>query len=74
MLEKKTLAKDSDLEKYHLTDVGAEIFVIKLFKVIEERCDELDYQLEEEGYDILHQEYIRVATSIYNYEVYFLIN
>lgn len=48
------------------------IFHIKLEKVIEERCDELDYILEEEGYTILHQDYIRVATSIYNYLVYFI--
>ena len=44
----------------------------ELDKVIEERCDDLDYYLEDQGYEILHQEYIRVATSIYNYRVYAL--
>lgn len=42
----------------------------ELEKVIEERCDDLDYYLEDQGYEILHREYKRVATSIYDYQVY----
>ena len=40
-----------------------------LDKVIEERCDEFDYILEDEGYEIIHRELKRVATSIFDYEV-----
>lgn len=71
MLEQKTLAEPDKLKQHQLDDIEGEVFVIKLFKVIEERCDELDYLLEDQGYEILHREYISVATSIYNYEVYF---
>jgi len=48
---------------------GFEAFIFSLDKVIEERCDEFDYQLEDQGYEIVHREFKRVATSIYNYEV-----
>lgn len=49
-----------------------QVFVIQLFKVIEERCDELDNQLDDQNYEIIHREYKRVATSIYDYEVFFI--
>ncbi len=48
---------------------GAKAATYYLDKAIEERCDELDYMLEDMGYEIAHREMIRVATSIYNYEV-----
>ena len=48
------------------------VFFIKKEKIIEERCDELDNELESSGYEIIHREYITVATSIFNYEVYFI--
>jgi hypothetical protein len=48
---------------------GSELYRYSIDKVIEERCDELDYILEEEGFEILDRNMIRVATSIYNYEV-----
>lgn len=70
MLDQKIKATADQLEKYHI-DSKNEVFVISLFKVIEERCDELDYIIDENGYEIHHREYTRVATSIYNYEVYF---
>ena len=54
-------------------DLPSETQCFELDKVIEERCDDLDYYLEDQGYEILHQEYIRVATSIYNYRVYALL-
>ncbi len=44
-------------------------FEFQLHKVIEERCDEFDYYLEEEGFEILERDMQRVATSIYNYTV-----
>ena len=46
-----------------------EVFQYCLDKVIEERCDELDYMLEDDGFEILDREMTRVATSIYNYQV-----
>lgn len=71
MIEKKQKITKNNFpnELSHLEDDF--IFMIKLEKVIEERCDELDYHLEDQGHMILHQEYKRVATSIYNYKVYF---
>jgi hypothetical protein len=48
---------------------GAQAFSYFLEKSIEERCDELDYQLEDEGFEIVHRDLNPVATNIYNYEV-----
>lgn len=72
MLEKKTKASKDQLKKYNLMDNKDQVFVIQLFKVIEERCDELDNQLDDQNYEIIHREYKRVATSIYDYEVFFI--
>ena len=55
-------------EKYNIKD-NSLAYRFYLDKVIEERCDEFDYILESEGFEILNQEMIRIATSIYNYEV-----
>jgi hypothetical protein len=48
---------------------NTKLYKYSLDKVIEERCDEFDYILEEEGFEIVTREMIRVATSIYNYKV-----
>lgn len=62
-------------EKIKLSEVvelpNIDIYKISLQKVIEERCDELDYIIEDMGYEIIYRELNRVATSIYNYSVYF---
>lgn len=50
-----------------------DVFFIQLEKVIEERCDELDCYLEDQGYEIIHRDFKTVATNIYNYKVYFVI-
>ena len=50
-----------------------DIYKISLQKVIEERCDELDYIIEDMGYEIIYRDLNRVATSIYNYCVYFYV-
>ena len=68
MLHLKKEASSEQLEKFNINE---SCFVIELNKVIEERCDELDYELDEAGHEILHREYIRVATSIYDYFVFF---
>ena len=46
-----------------------EAFKFILEKVIEERCDEFDYELEEQGFIIVDRDMISVATSIFNYHV-----
>ncbi|MCO4755624.1 MAG: hypothetical protein KC478_14175 [Bacteriovoracaceae bacterium] len=40
-----------------------------LEKIIEERCDEFDYELEELGFTIADRDMKNVATSIYTYNV-----
>lgn len=69
MLQLKRDATEEEKSKFNITE---KCYVIELFKVIEERCDELDYEIDEEGHEILHREYTRVATSIYNYQVFFI--
>ena len=46
-----------------------EAFVFELDKVIEERCDEFIYQLEDEGYTLVSEELEPVAVSIFNFKV-----
>ena len=40
-----------------------------LDRVIEERCDEFDYELEEEGFEIINRDLEPIATSIFRYRV-----
>ena len=40
--------------------------------LIEERCDELDYIIEENSYEIIDREYIALAANIYRYRVLFI--
>lgn len=49
-----------------------EVQIIELDRVIEERCDELDYILEDHGYEILHRDYKELAINVYHYKVYFI--
>ena len=44
-------------------------YLFELDKVIEERCDEFDNQLEAEGYSIVSQDMEPAAVSIFNYQV-----
>ena len=66
-----SLKRKATLEEREQFKIKEDCYIIDLFKVIEERCDELDNEIDEEGYEILHREYTRVATSIYNYQVFF---
>lgn len=66
-----SLKRKATLEEREQFKIKEECYIIDLFKVIEERCDELDNEIDEEGYEIIHREYTRVATSIYNYQVFF---
>jgi hypothetical protein len=55
--------------KKHSIPEDREAFLFELDKVIEERCDEFDYQLEGEGYTIVSQDMEPAAVSIFNYKV-----
>lgn len=63
---------DLDSTKRNKFQIDPKINVYFLFreKIIEERADEIDYDLESMGYLIIHRDLVRVATSIYNYKVY----
>jgi hypothetical protein len=71
MLDKKEVIHYQDYPD--LSEYASDtIYKITLHKVIEERCDELDYEIEDNGYEIIHRDMTRVATSIYNYDVFFI--
>lgn len=44
-------------------------YLFELDKVIEERCDQFDYELEEDGYTLVSQDLSPVAASIFSYRV-----
>jgi hypothetical protein len=77
MLERKqkldSIKAEELIAENHLeVELSTDIYTIQLDKVIEERCDELDYILEDNGYDIIHRDMRPVATSIFNYTIYFI--
>ncbi len=45
------------------------VYEFMLDRVIEERCDEFDYELEEEGFEIINRDLEPIATSIFRYRV-----
>ena len=49
--------------------IDSEAWIFEFDKIIEERCDQFDYELEEEGYIIISQELTPAAVSIFNYKV-----
>lgn len=65
---KKISLTEKEKEKFEIPK-NAKAFEFHLEKVIEERCDEFDMALEEDGFEIVDRDMIRVATSIYNYVV-----
>lgn len=77
MLERKqkldSIKAEELIAENHLeVELSTDIYTIQLDKVIEERCDELDYILEDNGYDIIHRDMKPVATNIFNYTIYFI--
>lgn len=58
----------SEKEKYNLSQ-QSEAFEYFFEKVIEERCDEFENELESDGFEIIDRDYIPVATSIFNFKV-----
>ena len=55
-------------EHFHLS-AQDEALELMVEKIIEERCDELENDLEFQGYQILEREYIPVAANIFNFKV-----
>jgi hypothetical protein len=71
MLEQMRPLTDEEKEDLEIELPTGEIYIIELDRVIEERCDELDYILEDHGHEILHRDYKTLATNIYHYKVIF---
>jgi len=71
MIDLRQNVEEQELKEMNL-ETYDNVFKIKLEKVIEERCDELDHEIESCNFEIIHRELKRVATSIYNYDVYFI--
>lgn len=65
---RKRALKSEEKQKFNLPS-NSKAFEFCLDKVIEERCDEFDYYLEDNGYEIANREMIPIATSIFNYKV-----
>ncbi|MCT4641451.1 MAG: hypothetical protein N4A33_04080 [Bacteriovoracaceae bacterium] len=72
MLEKTRKLSIQEIEELPINIPTKQAYIIELEKVIEERCDELDYNLEYQGYQIIHRDYITLSTNIYNYKVIFI--
>ena len=46
-----------------------EAVIFEFDKIIEERCDEFDFELEQLGYTVVSQDMEPAAVSIFNYKV-----
>lgn len=60
---------DDDQKKKYKIPLDKEAYLYEFDKIIEERCDEFDNQLESEGYTIVYQDLEPAAVSIFNYVV-----
>jgi hypothetical protein len=66
--DRKITLDDTEKLKYKIP-LDRVAFLFELDKVIEERCDEFDYELEEQGYVIANRDMETAAVSIFNYKV-----
>ena len=71
MLEQMRLLTNEERDELEVQLPEGEVQIIELDRVIEERCDELDTILEDQGYEILHRDYKTLSTNVYHYWVYF---
>lgn len=71
MLDQMRLLTDEEKKEVEIELPPGKTYIIELDRVIEERCDELDYILEDHGYEILHRDYKILSTNVYHYQVYF---
>ena len=70
MSEQMRPLTDEEKEELEVQIPEGKLFIIELDRVIEERCDELDYILEDHRYEIFHRDYKNLAVNIYHYKVY----
>lgn len=66
----KTINTLSNPQKTSL-GIAVELEAFEYFfeKVIEERCDQFEQELEDEGFTIIDREYIPLAPSIFNFKI-----
>ncbi|MFT6633790.1 MAG: hypothetical protein ACJAS4_003762 [Bacteriovoracaceae bacterium] len=69
MLANRQTKLDEDEKSKFKISLDKEAYLFELDKVIEERCDQFDYELEEDGFVIISQDLFPVAVSIFNYKV-----
>jgi hypothetical protein len=69
MLANRQTKLDEDEKSKFKIPLDKEAYLFELDKVIEERCDQFDYELEEDDFVIVSQDLIPVAVSIFNYKV-----
>ena len=65
---RKRALDNSEKQKYNISQ-DKKAYLFEFDKIIEERCDEFDYQLESDGYTIVFQDLEPAAVSIFNYTV-----
>lgn len=65
---RERLLEITEKQKYNIP-LDKEAYLFEFDKIIEERCDEFDNQLEGEGYIIVFQDLEPAAVSIFNYKV-----
>jgi hypothetical protein len=69
---KRELTK-TEREKYSLAETDrCEVLIFE--KITEERADQFEYELEDQGHEVLDSVLSRVATSIYNVEIFVKYN
>jgi hypothetical protein len=69
MLPDRKLELDNAQKDTHSIPHQCDAYAFYLDKAIEERCDEFDYTLEDDGYIIVYRDLEPAATSIFNYKV-----
>ena len=69
MTPDRKISLDNNEKVKHNIPRDKEAILFELDKIIEERCDEFDYELEEQGYLIAFRDMETAAVSIFNYKV-----
>ena len=65
---RQTELDEDEMSKFKIP-IGKKAYLFELDKVIEERCDQFDLELEAEGFVIVSQDLCPAAVSIFNYNV-----
>jgi hypothetical protein len=69
MLHTEKKALTSEQFKEYSIDSSWEAYELIFSKVIEERCDQFEYEFQSEGYEIVFSDLIPVATSIFDFKL-----